>query len=180
MSHIVLRLAIVLALVAACPACAEGKVEGETWRAPRGEFEVLMPAGWKKADLPAATVWFVNEKSAAEKRSEFITVNAIKLVTKKTLDEVVASSKDGFAKLLPDVKYLEDGPTTLAGIPAHRITCAGKTAAGKQVQITEVIAHAAKTRYAVKFTTSPDRYEALKPTIAAVLASFKPGPEESK
>lgn len=168
-----LRQALLLALFVALTASADEKIEGETWTSPKGDASILVPTGWKPAQLPIGTYCFVKPKSATEKQTQFISIEIVP-AHEKDLTAAVARIKASNQEQFPEgFKIIEDEKAELSGLPAWRVTWSGTKPASKGMASTEIVALVGKMRYALQFRTGPDRIETLKPTIAAVLASLK-------
>lgn len=135
-------------------------------------FTLDYPQGWMAREQPGVEVLLVNQASAQDGFAESVNVVAEELPAEIPLDQYTEATIQNLEAGFGDIEVIEEGPTTIADLPAHSIEYRaeqqGQTLTFRQTWLVE-----GPTAFVLTYTGQGSGFDDYRSDAEAIFESFR-------
>jgi serine/threonine-protein kinase len=143
----------------------------ESYQDPAKAMQIKHPTTWTtQENVMGSTAVFLSPRENAQ---DFFqeNINIISFDLAMTLDQYTAYAENQIKQSITDARIIESSPTTLAGLPAHKLVFTGRQGQNnlKWMQVWTIKNNKV---YLLTYTAEEGNYNAYLPTAQEIMASF--------
>ena len=136
-------------------------------------YSLAYPNDWtKQQDEASGVTGFISPSEGEEDFTENVNIVAEATGGQTiTLDQYTQQSLEQLDKILPGASIEESTPTTLAGLPAHRVIYSGSTL-GFNLKWMQIWTLSDTSAYVLTYTATQDAFDTYRSAVDQIVTTF--------